>query len=103
MINYNISGIGQKIRVNFNQDISSASKYTMTIEPERGEPQELTPTLGTVAVVEGDKKFLANEYVEFTITAGLFLDKTDRWRVKATAVIGGNTIATNYHLFRVMP
>jgi len=104
MINYNISGVGQKIRTNFGQDISTASKYTMVIQPETGEKQDLTPTLGTVDVDVGDKKYLANQYVEYATQAGQFqFEKTGRWRSKATAVVGSATLATNYEMFRVMP
>ena len=103
MINFNKDAYGQKIRVNFGQDISSASAFTMTIEPRVGEEQNLTPTLGTSDVNVGDERYLQNQYVEYTITDGQFDDYEGIWRKKATALVGTEMIAVEYDQFRVMP
>jgi hypothetical protein len=76
----------------------------MTIEPEKGEKQLVTPVLlGTANVDVGNQTFLANQYVVYTTEAEQFKN-TGRWRAKATATISSSDIrATDYILFRVMP
>jgi hypothetical protein len=100
---FNQGAFGQKIRVNFNQDVSSATAYSMTIEPQAGATLTKTPTLGTSAVTVDDSPFLANQYVEYTIEDGDFSEYAGRWRVKASATLSTETITTDYILFRVMP
>lgn len=87
MINFNKDASGQKLRVNFNQDISSGSIFKMYMEPQiNGEVREISPAvLGTSDVMVGDEKFLANQYLEYTIQADDFEDYTGIWRVKGTA------------------
>jgi len=99
MVSYNVKSYGEKIRVNFNTDISSASTYSMIIEPESGDEQALTPTLGTSNVTVGDETLVANQYVEYTTTENQFLDFIGRYRVKAAY----DAIWSDYILFRVMP
>ena len=100
MISFNIDSYGGKLRVNFGQDISAGTAFTMTIQPEKGESQELTPTLGTSDTDVGDETYLENEFVEFTITDGLFTT-AGQWRKKAVATVGGVDIGTQYSYFRV--
>jgi len=100
MVSFNIDSYGGKIRVNFGQDISAGTAFSMTIMPEKGDEQTLTPTLGTSDVDVGDESYLANCYVEYTITDGLF-DVSGIWRKKAVATVGGVDIGTQYSNFRV--
>ena len=102
MISYNQDASGQKIRVNFYEDISSATAFTMELEPQNGDKLEKVPTLGTVDVVVGDEKFLANQYVEHTTEASEFT-KVGLWRVKATATLASSVLATDWVKFRIMP
>jgi hypothetical protein len=101
MISYNKDASGQKLRVNFNENISAATAFAMTLEPTVGEKLEVTPTLGTSNVVVGDETFLANEYVEYAVTADMF-DYVGRWRAKAEATVSPGEVATDYRFFRVM-
>jgi hypothetical protein len=110
MINFNIDAYGGTLRVNFGEDISSATAFTMEIQPQVGDKQSLTPTLGTSDVWVGDEKYLANQYVEYTITANQFKTGQDAngeeigqvWRKKATATISSTDVrATQYSQFRV--
>lgn len=103
MTAFNLDGIGQVIRVNFNQDISTATAFSMKLLPENGDEIEVTPTLGTSDTTVDDQTYLANEFVEYTTTDGLFDDGgAGRWQKKATATLASSTPATNYELFRVM-
>jgi hypothetical protein len=101
MINYNQNSFGQKLRVNFGENVSSATACQLDLQPESGEIIEKIPVLGTVDVDVGDETFLANEYVEYTTEEDVFEDWTGRWRAKAIATLSGETIATEYVLFRV--
>ena len=92
---------GGVLRVNFRQDISTATAFTMTLEPEVGEKLDKVPTLGTVDVDVGDETFLANQYVNYTTLADDFT-YVGRWRKKATATLSAsNIVATEQTLFRV--
>jgi hypothetical protein len=114
MIQYNVDSAGGILRVNFNQDISAADSFTMEIQPTYGDLQNLIPTLGTTDVEVGDGKYLANQYVNYTITQGQFtagdtINSTTRrakegqiWRKKAVALTGGVPFAaTQFTQFRV--
>ena len=114
MLNYNIDAYGEQLPVNFGEDISSATSYTMTLQPqERGDKQDLTGVLGTSDTVFGDEKYLANQFVYYLTTAGQFksADDTDTegvavnqgqiWRKKATAVFASSTKGTKFSEFRV--
>ena len=103
MINFNKDAYGQKLRVNFGQDISAATALTMTIEPQVGEKQSLTPTLGTSDVNVGDERYSANQSVEYTTTDGQFDVYVGLWRKKASALVGSEMISVDYTQFRVMP
>lgn len=100
MIKFNKSAYGQTLRVNIGQDISAATAFALTLQPEVGDKLELTPTLGTANVDVGDETFTANEYVEYITTSGLF-DFTGRWRAKATATLATSIVSSDYRFFRV--
>ena len=101
MININKDAYGGKIRVNFGQTLTAATTLTMKFTPKSGVDVDVTPTLGTSRVAVGDEYYSANEYVEFTITDGMFDDYVGLWKKKATALIGSELISTEPELFRV--
>jgi len=107
---FNKNAFGQLLKVNFFQDISTGTSFEMRIEPQfggnrlEGDKPILTVvgTLGTVDTTVDDMKFLANQYLEYTIKEDDFKD-VGRWRVKGIATLPAVTIATNYQFFRVLP
>ena len=101
MISYNIDASGQKLRVNFDEDISSATDLTMSMQPERGAVITVTPTLGTADVEVGDETFLANQYVEYAVIADQFT-YIGRYLLKAAVTLSGVVIVPNAELFRVL-
>ncbi len=102
MPKYNIGASGQKLRVNFNQNISTATSYSLEIVPREGDKFEKTPTLGTSDTIVDDQTFLANKFVEYTILAD-DLVYVGQYEMKATAVLPSETVVTDYTRFRVMP
>jgi len=100
MISFNKAASGGTIRVNFNEDVSTATAFSMILEPEDGEKQTVTPTLGTSDVVVGDETFDANKYCEYTTTASQF-SYVGRWRLRATATLSSSVVASDWVLFRV--
>ena len=101
MISYNKKSNGELLRVNFGRDISTATSFSMILEPNVGEKLEVTPVLGAADVDVGDEEFLADQYVEYSTTADMFL-YAGRWRAKAVATLPAEVVATNYVFFRVM-
>ena len=103
MQNFNKDDVGAKLYINFGEDISTATSYGMTIEPERGPKQEVTPTLGTSDVTVGNQDFLANQYVYYALTSEQFENDVGRARAKAKASFSSTDIrSTDYVMFRVM-
>lgn len=98
---YNQQGFGETLRLNFGRDISTATAFELTLEPEVGDELTKTPTLGTSDVTEGDQTLLANQYVEYTIEEGAWDTYAGRWRAKAVATLPSQTLSTEYILFRV--
>jgi len=101
MININKDSYGKKIRVNFGQTLAAATTLTMKFRPKSGADVDVTPALGTSRVAVGDRYFAANEYLEFTVTSGMFDDYIGLWEKKATALVGTEMLSTEFELFRV--
>ena len=101
MMNYNQDAYGNVIYCDFGEDISSATTLTMTLQPRKGSSQEVTPVLGTSDTVVGDATLTANQFVQYTVTDGLFDDYFGVWRKKATALISSVKKSTPWTLFRV--
>ncbi len=106
---FNKDSFGEILKVNFYRDISSGTKFEMVIQAQfegaelnEERPRTVAATLGIVETVVDDMKFLANQYVEYTIKEGDFKD-TGRWRTKGIATLPSETIATSYQFFRVGP
>jgi hypothetical protein len=102
MQNFNIDGSGQKIYVDFGQDISTYTALSLIMEPQTGSKITVTPTLGTEDADVDDQTYSANEYVYFSLTADIF-PVDGLWKVKAVATLPAEEISTNYDFFRVMP
>lgn len=105
MQNINIDTFGDKLYINFREDISSNTALAMTIQPkDGGEKIEVTPTLGTTKTTVGSVDYEANQFVEYPTTEGMFNDSGEGiYRMKATATLSSRTITTMFTLFRVMP
>lgn len=100
MQKYNKESYGEKIYVDFGQDISSATVLKMFLLPQSGEQQEKTAVLETSDLWVGDRLYLANQYVSFTTTDGQFT-YVGRWEKRGEATIGTTKISTDYRNFRV--
>jgi hypothetical protein len=100
MQKYNKESYGEKIYVNFDQDISTATTLKMFLLPQAGDEQEKTAVLETSDLYVGDRLYEANKYVSFTTTDGQF-DYVGKWQKRADAVIGSTKISTDYRYFRV--
>lgn len=97
----NRDSYGQALYFDLGVDISSATALTLKLQPEVGSDVDVTPILGASDVWVGDQQFLANQYVYYTITDGMFDAYTGRWRGKATATVGSRVYGSEYKLFRV--
>jgi hypothetical protein len=94
---------GQKLYLDFGIDILSNTALTMNFEPKVGDDIDVTPTLETSNLWVGDKQFLANQFVSYTVTTDMFSDYTGKWRMKATATVSGVIYSTQYVDFQVTP
>jgi len=104
MSNLNLNEIGQTIRVNVGEDISSSTP-TLIIEPEIGLRKEITVgvTVPAVTVVTDLETFTANEYIEYNTIDG-DLDYVGRWKKKAKLDFSSTNIQqTDFSKFRVLP
>lgn len=98
----NVDEFGDVVRVNMREDVSSATSYTMTLQPKVGDTLEKTATLGTVDVTYEGEDLLANNYIEYTIADG-DLEYAGQWRKKGKAVISSTKeIVSNYEFFTVL-
>ena len=100
MQKYNKKSYGEKIYVNFDQDISSATSLKMFLLPQSGDEQEKTAVLETSDLYVGDRLYLANQFVSFTTTDGQFSYEGE-WEKRAEATIGTTKVSTDYRRFRV--
>lgn len=97
----NKSTFGEKLYIDFNEDISSNTALTMKLQPRSGEVIEVTPTLETTDLYVEDQLHEANQYVSYTTTSGMFDNYAPgQYRAKATATLPSKTISTDYELTR---
>jgi hypothetical protein len=102
MPNINKNEYGQTLRVNFGEDISTATAYNFIIEPQAGTKLEKTGTLGTSNVTEGDETYLANQYIEY-VTTDSDIDQASQWRKKGEATMSAtDKRITDYSYFTVL-
>lgn len=100
----NFNEIGQVIRVNLFEDISSTTP-TLILQPELGVTKEITEGVTTpnVKVTTDLEIFEANEYIEYK-TIEDDLDYVGRWKKKAKLEFSPNNIQqSNFEKFRVLP
>lgn len=103
MSNLNFKEVGQIIRVNVGEDISTSTP-TLILQPEIGIKKEITDgvTIPNVTVETDIETFTADEYIEYTTTLS-DLDYVGRWRKKAKLDFSATNIQqTDYLKFRVL-
>jgi hypothetical protein len=101
MQKFNKESYGDVLYVNFNEDVSSATAFTIKLNPQSGDELTKTGTLGTSDVWVEDQKFLANQYATYTTTDGVFDNWQGKWQYKGIATIAAGDVATPYVDFRV--
>jgi hypothetical protein len=97
----NQDGEGEKLYLNFGRDVSTATAFTMNLQPEVGDDIDVTPVLETSDTWVGDQLMEANYFVSHTTTTDMFSDYTGRWRMKGTATISGVIYTAEYVNFMV--
>lgn len=98
----NKDAIGAKLYINMGEDISANTALAATLQPESGSKISVTPTLGTSDIWVQDVLYLANNYVTYTTTDGVFDNYTGRYRMKAVVTLPTKTISIDYELFQVV-
>jgi len=102
MSDLNVGEIGQPLRINFGEDISSSTAI-MYVEPEVGTRKEFTGTIPAVSVTVDGVTLNANEYVEYITLNKDDLDYEGRWRMKAKLKASDtDDRQSNYVKFRVL-
>lgn len=96
---------GQKLYVNMEQDVSSATGLTFILEPQGGKKLEKTSDIavGTTNITDGDQDLIANEYLEYTVQDG-DLTYTGTWRIKGECLLTStNKLISDYKYIEVKP
>lgn len=98
----NVGEAGNIVRVNFGEDISTAT-VTMTFTPENGTGKTVTPTVPNVNVIDNNEvTYCASEYAEYALKS-TDIDKPGRWTKSAKAEFSASNIKiTNPEKFRVI-
>jgi hypothetical protein len=101
---FNVKEYGSILRINFNEDISTGTSYTIYLERWRGDEKTFTTNiaLGTSNIEVDDETYLANQYLEYTLQAD-DLDKEGQWRAKGSTIVSGELIKPDYIRFTVLP
>lgn len=81
---------GDVIYVNINKDVSSGTSFSIKMQSRFGDLKERTESdgvaLGTTNVTVDGEKYMANEYLTYTVKEG-DLDVAGIWQLKGIAVI----------------
>lgn len=103
-MNYNYKEYGQIIYVNFNADISKATKKTIYLQPRFGREKTFTTNLisGKKNANVDDEIFIEKEFLEYTLQDG-DIDYIGQWRVRGSVVVDSKLIKTDYTFFTVLP
>lgn len=102
MSGLNVGEILQPLRINLNEDISTATSVLMLLQPEYGTTKELTATAPDTPVTINGVTLNANEYVEYITALESDLDYAGRWRMRAKVTFpDGSVKKTDYVKFRV--
>ena len=103
MSDLNKGEIGQPLRINFGEDISSATEALILSQPEIGATKEFTATIPATPVTVNGVTFNANEYVEYTTVSEEDQDYVGRWRYKAKLTFSSTDVRqSNYFKYRVL-
>jgi hypothetical protein len=103
MTDINKGEIGQPLRVNMNEDISSATELIILAQPEIGTVKEFIATAPASPVTVDGVTLEANEYAEYTTLTKDDLDFEGRWRMKLKATFSPTSVKqSNYVKFRVL-
>lgn len=103
MTDLNKGEIGQPLRVNLGEDISTATSAIILIEPEVGPIKEFTATVPNVPVTVDGVTLNANEYAEYTTLTAEDLGYIGRCRMRLKATFSSADVRkTNYVKFRVL-
>lgn len=103
MGNINKGEIGQPLRVNLGEDISTATSTIIFAEPEVGKVKEFEAVVPLVPVTVGGVTLNAGEYAEYITLTEEDMDYIGRWRMKLKATFASDDIRqTDYVKFRVL-
>ena len=103
MTDINKGEIGQFLRINMNEDISSATELIIRSQPKVGQTKEFIATAPAVNVKVGDVTLLANEYAEYRTLNVEDQDFEGLWRMKLKATFSSAEISqSNYVKYRVL-
>ena len=104
MSTFNRGEYGSKIYVNLGTDISTGTDYKVYIQPQRGEIKEFTTNiaLGTSNIAVDDSKYLANQYLEYTLQED-DLDESGLWRIRGSVIVGSELIKSDYMKITILP
>lgn len=103
MGNLNYNEIGQPIRINLGEDISSSTP-TLILLPEVGDVKNIVSgvSIPTTSVTVGNETLNANEYIEYYTKDG-DLDYVGRWKFKCKLEFASDDIRqTDFQKFRVL-
>jgi len=105
MANLNKGEFGQKVYVNMEEDVSSASTIAFILDPKSG--AKLTKTasdgvaVGSTNITVDDQNLIANEYLEYTIKSG-DLEYVGTWRLKGECLLTStNKVISDYKFIQV--
>lgn len=87
---------GIKVYVDFEEDVSSSTSYSITLKDPKGNEFEKTAALGSSTLTDTDIGTLsANEYVYYELALG-DIDEAGRWQVRGQAEGDGKLRKTNW-------
>ncbi len=104
MEKYNVAEVGKVIYLNFNEDITGATKFTLILEPRYGSNKTITQDIivGTVTKTVNNERYQENQYIEY-VTKENDLDKSGLWQKKGKALFSqAKELITDYKRFTVL-
>ncbi len=104
MTDLNKGEIGQPLRVDIGENISTATSVIIQAQPEIGVLKDFVATVPNVSATVNGVTLNANEYAEYTTLTKEDLDYAGRWRMRLKAEFSSTDKRnTNYVKFRVLP
>lgn len=90
MMTLNKNEYGIDIYARLGEDVSTATDYTLILDPYIGDEQIKTVSdgvsLGTTSITVDDQTYIANQYISYTLKDG-DLDQSGLWRLRGTATM----------------